>query len=87
MSISSGEGASSGGVTLVSAVAAVSSGSVLVGTGASSSGASGSVTVSTGSAVAAAGDVMVASSGQLDNSMPTEDVLTMHETVWNHGKY
>lgn len=30
---------------------------------------------------------MVASaSGQMDNSMPTENVLAMYETVWNYGK-
>lgn len=36
----------------------------------------------------AAGNLMVASaSGEVDNSMPTENVLAMYETVWNHGKY
>jgi len=35
-----------------------------------------------------AGNLMVASaSGEVDNSMPTENVLAMYETVWNYGKY
>ena len=34
------------------------------------------------------GNLMVASaSGEVDDSMPTENVLAMYETVWNYGKY
>lgn len=34
------------------------------------------------------GNLMVASaSGEIDNSMPTENVLAMYETVWKYGKY
>jgi hypothetical protein len=35
-----------------------------------------------------AGNLMVASaSGEVDNSMPTGNVLAMYETVWDYGKY
>lgn len=34
------------------------------------------------------GNLLVASaSGEVDNSMPTENVLAMYETVWSYGKY
>lgn len=34
------------------------------------------------------GNLMVASaSGEVDNSMPKENVLAMYETVWSYGKY